>query len=119
MKWLLVLVQIASQTTGEVFRAIGMRQHGEIHDFRPGALGRVARVVARNGMIISSFCAMAVAFFSFMKLVAIAPMSFAVPVSAASLIPETILARLVLRETVDWRRWTGVGLIAAGVLLIS
>jgi drug/metabolite transporter (DMT)-like permease len=119
MKWLLVLVQVVSQTTGEVFRAVGMRQHGEIHDFRPGALGRVARVVARNGMIISSFCAMAVAFFTFMKLVAIAPMSFAVPVSAASLIPETILARLILRETVDWRRWTGVGLIAAGILLIA
>jgi drug/metabolite transporter (DMT)-like permease len=119
MKWLLVLIQIVSQTVGEVCRAVGMRQHGEIHDFRPGALGRVVGVVARNGTIIASFCAMAVAFFSFMKLVAIAPMSFAVPVSAASLIPETILARLVLRETVDWRRWTGVSLIAAGVLLIS
>ncbi len=119
MKWILVLIQIVAQTVGEVCRAIGMRQHGEIHDFRPGALGRVARVVIRNGMIIASFCAMAAAFFTFMKLVAIAPMSFAVPVSAASLIPETILARLVLRETVDWRRWTGVSLIAAGVLLIS
>lgn len=119
MKWLLVVIQIASQTIGEVFRAVGMRQHGEIHDFRPGALGRVAGAVARNAMIVTSFCAMAVAFFSFMKLVAIAPMSFAVPVSAAALIPETILARLLLHETVDWRRWTGVGLIAAGVLLIS
>jgi drug/metabolite transporter (DMT)-like permease len=119
MKWLLVVIQVVAQTIGEVFRAIGMRQHGEIHDFRPGALGGVARVVARNGMIIGSFFAMAVAFFSFMKLVAIAPMSFAVPVSAASLIPETILARLMLRETVDWRRWAGVGLIAVGVLLIA
>ena len=43
MKWLLVLVQIVSQTIGEVCRAVGMRQHGEIHDFRPDALGRVAR----------------------------------------------------------------------------
>ena len=71
-------------------------------------------------MVIASFCAMAVAFFSFMKLVAIAPVSFAVPVSAASLIPETILARLLLRETVDWHAaGAGVGLIAVGVLLIS
>jgi drug/metabolite transporter (DMT)-like permease len=46
-------------------------------------------------------------------------MSFAGPVSAASLIPETILARLLLREAVDWRRWTGIGLIAVGVLLIA
>lgn len=119
MIWLLVVIQVISQTVGEVFRAAGMRQHGEIHDFRPGALRRVVSAVARNRWIIGSFGAMAVAFFSFMKLVAIAPMSFAVPVSAATLIPETFLARVMLRERVDWRRWTGIGLIAAGVYFIS
>ena len=41
---------------------------------------------------------MAVSFFSFIRLVSIAPLSFAVPVSAATLIPETILARLFLGE---------------------
>ncbi len=119
MIWLLVAIQVVSQTIGEVFRAAGMRQHGEIRDFRPGALGRAVGAIARNKWIIGSFCAMAVAFFSFMKLVAIAPVSFAVPVSAATLIPETILARVMLRERVDWRRWTGISLIAAGVYFIA
>lgn len=63
--------------------------------------------------------AMAVSFFAFIRLVSIAPLSFAVPVSAATLIPETILARLFLREKVDWRRWAGAALIAVGVVLIS
>jgi drug/metabolite transporter (DMT)-like permease len=62
---------------------------------------------------------MAVSFFTFIRLVSIAPLSFAVPVSAATLIPETLLARLFLHESVDWRRWAGAGLIAAGVVLIS
>jgi drug/metabolite transporter (DMT)-like permease len=62
---------------------------------------------------------MALSFFTFMKLVSIAPMSFAVPMSAAAYIPETILARYVLHEDVDWRRWTGAVLIAMGVALVS
>ncbi len=72
-----------------------------------------------NRYVIISTCAMAVSFFTFMKLVAIAPMSFAVPMSAACFIPEMLLARWLLKEAVDWRRWTGAGLIAIGVVFIS
>jgi drug/metabolite transporter (DMT)-like permease len=46
-------------------------------------------------------------------------MSFAVPMSAATFIPETFLAKVLLKEPVDWRRWTGVGLILIGVFFIS
>ena len=46
-------------------------------------------------------------------------MSFAVPMSAATFIPETLLARTLLGETVDWRRWVGVGLILIGVVFIT
>jgi drug/metabolite transporter (DMT)-like permease len=119
VKWLLVTLCVTSTVVGDVFRSLGMRHHGEIHDFRPGALGAVLSAIARNWMVIVSTCAMAVSFFSFMKLVSIAPMSFAVPVSAVTFIPETILARYLLKESVDWRRWTGIGLILAGVVLIS
>jgi drug/metabolite transporter (DMT)-like permease len=54
-----------------------------------------------------------------MKLVSIAPMTFAVPMSAATFIPETLLARYLLRERVDWRRWTGIALIVVGVVFIA
>jgi drug/metabolite transporter (DMT)-like permease len=119
MKWFLVLMVICATTVGDVFRSLGMRRHGEIHDFRPGAIGSAIGMVARNTYVIISTCAMAVSFFSFMKLVSIAPMSFAVPMSAAAFIPETLFARLVLKETVDWRRWTGVAMILAGVVFIT
>src|ERR1700688_801345 len=76
MKWVLVLMVICATTVGDVFRSLGMRQHGEIHDFRPGAIGSAFGMVARNSFVIISTCAMAVSFFSFMKLVSIAPMSF-------------------------------------------
>jgi drug/metabolite transporter (DMT)-like permease len=119
MKWLLVLILVASTTLGDVARARGMKKHGEVREFHPGAISAALWSLARNKWVILSTCAMAVSFFSFVRLVSIAPMSFAVPVSAATLIPETILARLYLREKVDWRRWAGAGLVAAGVVLIS
>ena len=119
MKWVLVLMVICATTVGDVLRSLGMRQHGEIHDFRPGAIGSAMGMIARNGYVIISTCSMAVSFFSFMKLVSIAPMSFAVPMSAATFIPETLLARVLLKEQVDWRRWAGVLLILVGVVFIS
>jgi drug/metabolite transporter (DMT)-like permease len=119
MKWLLVAMLISCTTIGDVLRSMGMRHHGEIHDFRPGAIGTALRTLVSNRYVIVSTCAMALSFFSFMKLVSIAPMSFAVPMSAAAYIPETILAKYVLREAVDWRRWTGAGLIALGVAFVS
>ena len=119
MKWILVLILVAATTAGDVFRSMGMKHHGEIHDFRPNALGRALAALIQNRYVIISTLSMAVSFFSFIKLVAIAPMSFAVPMSAATFIPETILARFLLKEQVDWRRWTGALLIAAGVVFIS
>ena len=119
MKWVLVLLMIAATTGGDVFRAAGMKQHGEIEDFRPGAVGRALRALVRNRFVMLSTLSMAVSFFSFIKLVSIAPLSFAVPVSAATFVPETVLARYWLKEAVDWRRWTGAALIMIGVVLVS
>jgi uncharacterized membrane protein len=62
---------------------------------------------------------MAVSFFAFMALVQVADLSFAVPASAASLVLETILARAILKEQVDARRWIGAALVAGGVWLLS
>ena len=119
MKWIIVMILIASTTLGDVARARGMKNHGEVREFHPGAISSALWALARNRWVILSTCSMAISFFSFVRLVSIAPLSFAVPVSAATFIPETILARFFLRENVDWRRWAGAGLIAAGVVLIS
>ena len=51
MKWILIGVVVAATTVGEVLQSMGMRRHGEIHDFRPGALGRVLGALARNWML--------------------------------------------------------------------
>ena len=119
MKWLLVAVIAAATTASDVLQSAAMKRHGEIRDFRPGALGRVLAILARNKLIIASVAAMAVSFFAFIALLSVADLSFAVPATAASYVLETVLAKYVLQEPVTMERWAGASLVACGVALLS
>jgi drug/metabolite transporter (DMT)-like permease len=119
MKFVLIAIIVAATTVGEVLQALGMRHHGEIHDFRPGALGRAAALLVRNQYVIGSVVAMAVSFFAYMGLLTIADLSFAVPATAVTYVLETVLAKYVLKENVNWLRWAGASLVICGVALVS
>ncbi len=119
MKWFLVAVIVACTTVGEILQAQGMRQQGEINDFHPTALGRVLAAMARNRTLIFSVLCMALSFFTFMTLLSVADVSFAVPATAASYVLETVLAKWILHEQISPRRWLGALLVAGGVALLS
>ena len=119
MKWLIVALMVGATTVGEVLQAAGMRRHGEIHDFRPGAIGRALAILARNRFVIGSIAAMGISFFAFMKLLSLTDLSFAVPVSAVTYAMETVLAKYVLHERVNGLRWAGAALVVCGVTLVS
>jgi len=119
MKWLLVAVIAAATTISDVLQAAAMKRHGEIRDFRPGAIGRLLALLARNKLIVVSIAAMTVSFFAFIALLAVADLSFAVPATAASYVLETVLAKYLLQEPVTWARWAGASLVACGVALLS
>ena len=118
-RWLLVALIVAATTAGELLQAIGMRRHGEVRDFRPGALGRLFAVLARNRFIVGSVLCMAVSFFAFMALLSVSELSFAVPATAATYLLETVFAKLLLKENVGWGRWAGALLVIGGVALVS
>ncbi|MGD0364226.1 MAG: hypothetical protein ABSC93_25395 [Bryobacteraceae bacterium] len=119
MRWLLVALIAVATTASDVMQAAAMKRHGEIHDFRPGALRRVFALLARNRMILGSVAVMAVSFFAFIALLSVADLSFAVPATAASYVLETILAKYLLHEPVSLERWAGASLVACGVALLS
>ena len=119
MKWLLIGIIVAATSLGEVLQAMGMRRHGEIRDFRPAALRRAMALLARNGLVIGSVLAMAVSFFAYMDLLTVAELSFAVPATAITYVLETVLARFILKERVNWLRWAGASLVICGVALVS
>jgi drug/metabolite transporter (DMT)-like permease len=119
MKWVWIAVIVAATTAGEVLQAMAMRHHGEIRDFRPGAIGRAMAMLARNRFAIGGVMAMAVSFFANIGLLTIADLSFAVPATAVTYVLETVLAKYVLKERVNGLRWAGASLVICGVALVS
>jgi drug/metabolite transporter (DMT)-like permease len=119
MKWALIAIMVGSTAVGEILQAAGMKRNGEIHDFSPSAMRRAVAAIARNRFVIGSAFAMAISFFAFMKLLSITTLSFAVPVSAVTYALETLLAKYVLKERVNWLRWAGASLVICGVVLVS
>lgn len=119
MRWLFIGIIVAATTVGEVMQALGMRRHGEIRDFRPGALRRAAAMLARNRFVIGSVAAMAVSFFAYMALLTVSELSFAVPATAVTYALETVLAKYILKERVTALRWVGASLVICGVALVS
>ena len=117
--WILLTAIVGSTVVADLLQSMEMKRHGEIQDFHPRGWARLAATLARKKFLILAIAFMAVSFFAFMTLLEGADLSFAVPASAATLVFETILARIVLKERVDSRRWVGACLVACGVALLA
>jgi drug/metabolite transporter (DMT)-like permease len=112
--WLLLGVVVAATVAGDLLQSHEMKRQGEVT-----AAAAFLATLARQKLLILAVCSMAVSFFAFMALVQIADLSFAVPASAASVVLDTLLARLLLKEQVDFRRWSGAACVACGVYLLA
>jgi uncharacterized membrane protein len=119
MRWLLLGIIVGSTVLGDILQTIEMKRVGEVKDFRPGKIGTFLAGLARRRFLILAVFFMAISFFAFMRLLSVADLSFAVPASAGSVVLETILAKMLLKEDVDVRRWAGAALVACGVALLA
>ena len=114
-KWVLVMVIVACNASGDLLNSFGMRRQGEVRKLDASLSARIFH----NRYVIGGIFAMAVAFFALLSLLSIADLSFAVPATAASYLLETILAKVILKEEVHWQRWLGAAMVACGVGLLS
>jgi drug/metabolite transporter (DMT)-like permease len=119
MRWVLVVVVVVCNTLGDVLNTAGMKRHGEVDDLHPRHLLHLAVRVLRNPYVLAGLLTLAVSFIALLGLLSISNVSFAIPVTAIGYLLEVLLAKLVLKEQVHWRRWLGASLVACGVLLIS
>jgi drug/metabolite transporter (DMT)-like permease len=111
--WLLIFLTVASTAGGDVLQSMEMKRHPR------SSIGSATRKVFQRPLLLLSIGCMAISFFSFALLLRIADLSFAVPATAASYVVETLLAKSILKERVDRRRWTGALLVASGVALLA
>jgi drug/metabolite transporter (DMT)-like permease len=119
MKYFLLALVVFGTVAGDLLKAAGMRRNGEVRNFRPGALVRLATAVVGNSLVWLSLAGYTISFFGFMALVSVADVSFAVPATAAGYVVETLLAGLLLKEAISPRRWFGAALVVCGVILVG
>ena len=112
-RWLLVAAVVAATAFADLLQSLEMKRHTD------ATVSSTAAAVFRRPLLLAAIGCMAVSFFSFLALLRVADLSFAVPATASSFVVETMLAKYVLRERVDGRRWTGTVLVAAGVALLA
>lgn len=118
MKWVLLTIIVVSTVVADLLQSYEMKRSGE-QSVSARGLARLLRLTLSRRYLVLAIACMAISFFAFMALVQIAPLSFAVPASAASLVLETLLAKLLLNEAVGKRRTAGALLVLGGVLLLA
>jgi drug/metabolite transporter (DMT)-like permease len=118
MKWILVTVMVAATVLSDLLQSFEMKRAGRQSVGARGMMRLLGEIARRRFLILAIGC-MAVSFFSFMALVQTEPLSFAVPASAASFVLETLLAKLILRERIGFRRAAGALIVLCGVILVG
>ena len=111
--WVLVGAVVASTVAADVLQAREMKRYGE------SSVQDTAVRVFQRPLLAASIGCMALSFFSFLALLRVADLSFAVPATSISIVVETAMARWVLREHVNPRRWIAAVCVTTGVALLA
>ncbi len=115
--WLAIILIALADSIGDVFLAMGMKQVGKVEILpAPKMLKLVRRLATNHAIIIGIFC-QALAFFSFISVLAWADISFVRPATALTYILSILGARYILKEQITTGRFRGIIIIGIGILL--
>jgi multidrug transporter EmrE-like cation transporter len=117
----LVLVLIAGMLggTGHVLLSKGMRTVGDLTEAPTGMLGGLVVRALGNPWTLCGVLLQASFFLMYLTLLSRADVSKILPMTAFDYIVVAFLAQYLLGEPVTPGRWAGIGLIVAGVYLVS
>ena len=116
---ILVLVAAALGGTGHVLLSKGMKTVGDMTEAPASHLGGMVASVVGNPWVLLGVVLQASFFFMYLTLLSRADVSQVLPMTAIDYIVVALLAQTLLAEVVTPARWAGIGLIVAGVLLVS
>jgi drug/metabolite transporter (DMT)-like permease len=115
----IVLIAAMLGGAGHVLLAKGMRPVGDLTEAPSHRLGGMVTRALSNPWLILGVALQASFFVIYLLLLSRADVSLVLPLTAVDYIVVAILAQYLLGETVTVYRWAGMGLIVAGVGLLS
>jgi drug/metabolite transporter (DMT)-like permease len=116
---LVFLLFILSSTGGEIAITYGMKKTGEPERLRPKPLLIFLGRALRNVWFWVGIPQLALSFYLLLLLLSWEPISLVIPASALNpYVFGTLAAKYILREQISPKRWAGVALVCAGVVLV-
>jgi drug/metabolite transporter (DMT)-like permease len=116
---ILILLAVVCGVSGQIVLKLGMTQLGRIG---PEALAQpvaVAWAVLSHPLVACGLACYVLGAAFWLTVLSRVPLSLAYPMLALSYAFTPFLAWLMLGESVNGLRWLGIGVICAGVLLVS
>ena len=115
---IMVLAMVVCANAGDLLLKRGMSQIGAVQLTAAG-LAQAFRLTVASGTIWVAILFLTGFMLSYMTVLSWADYSYVKPASAFGYALLTLLAVVFLHESVSPRRWVGVVLICAGVLLVG
>ena len=115
----LVLVAGLLGGTGHVLLSKGMKTVGDLTEAPAARLGGMVAHAVGNPWLLLGVALQASFFFLYLTLLSRADVSKILPMTAFDYVVVATLAHFILAEPITPARWAGIGLIVAGVALVS
>ena len=118
--WIAIGMLVLASSAGDVMLSAAMKRIGDLEALRSrkGLLAVIGRVISEKLFLIG-LCCLIFSFFCLLTALSWGDASLVAPASASlTYICSAILAKFVLHENVDRRRWLSAALVCIGVLLL-
>lgn len=113
-----VAFYVSLGVAGDLLLSRGMRRMPPFAGLKLSEMRRFLRYIGTTPLVLGGVGCLALNFASLLGLLTWADISVVGPSRALSYLLLTLLARTVLGEEVSPRRWLGVWLVSAGVLMV-
>ena len=117
--FVLVVIAVVISGAGHVMLSKGMRSVGDLTDSAAGRLPPMVWSAVSNPWVLVGVALQACFFFMYLALLSRTEVSQLLPLTALDYIVVALLASVILAEPITPARWTGIGFIVLGVVLVS
>jgi uncharacterized membrane protein len=118
--WIAIGMLVLASSAGDVMLSAAMKRIGDLELIRSqkGLLAVIGRVISEKLFLIA-LCCLIFSFFCLLTALSWGDASLVAPASASlTYICSAILAKFLLHENVDRRRWLSAALVCMGVLML-
>ncbi|HEY2496474.1 MAG TPA: EamA family transporter [Candidatus Angelobacter sp.] len=118
--WSAIGMLVVASSAGDILLSAAMKRIGDLDAIRiqKGLLSMIGHIV-REKLFLVGLCCLIFSFFCLLTALSWGDASLVAPASASlTYICSAILAKFVLHENVDRRRWISAALVCVGVLLL-